>query len=277
MSDDRIPVVIAGGGTVGSAMAAFLADHGIVSLVAEAEATPSIHPRATGLGRRTMEILRQAGLAEQVGALAVDLAGSMGKISAPTLASADLSATPRRHGRTELPPTRQSRLGPVELSASCPQNRLDAVLSSAARKGGAAVVHLTRLRSFSQDDIGVTSVLDCPDGTRSVRSDYLIGADGARSGVRDALEIGTSGPSGLGRPMINVLFHADLDAYTAGRRFAGCDITTPEAPGMLVTVGGATNWIFHTAAESIAGRARQLTPRRCRELIRAAVGIRTST
>ncbi|ASO19980.1 hypothetical protein FHR81_000339 [Actinoalloteichus hoggarensis] len=43
---------------------------------------------------------------------------------------------------------------------------------------------------------------------------------------------------------------------------------------MLVTVDGATTWIFHTAAEPTESGAARFTPRRCRELVRAAVGSR---
>ncbi|MER7288734.1 FAD-dependent monooxygenase, partial [Streptomyces lydicus] len=93
MSETRIPVLIAGGGTVGLAAALFLAHHGVASLVVERQPGPSVHPRATGLGPRTVEFLRQAGLDEAVDAVAVDMsAGNLGKLSAATLAEADLPA-----------------------------------------------------------------------------------------------------------------------------------------------------------------------------------------
>ncbi len=73
MQEIRVPVLIAGGGTVGLSAALFLAHHGIASLVVESQAGPSRHPRATGLGPRTVEFLRETGVEETVGAVAVDM------------------------------------------------------------------------------------------------------------------------------------------------------------------------------------------------------------
>ncbi|MGW8395325.1 FAD-dependent monooxygenase [Streptomyces lydicus] len=281
MDETRIPVLIAGGGTVGLAAALFLAHHGVASLVVERQAGPNVHPRATGLGPRTVELLRQAGLDEAVDAVAIDMsAGSLGKISAGTLADADLPAVAEAVStRPQLGSHLTGRVSPGVLRGTCPQNRLDAVLLPAARERGATVRYATRLVSFEQDDDGITALLDTadatgrPGGRETVRADYLVAADGVRSGVRDALGIATSGPGALGSPMVNILFRADLTAYTHGHSFVTCDITHPDAPGLLVTVDGEKEWIFHAAYDPGAGRgADDFTPARCRALIRAAIG-----
>ncbi len=278
MPETRIPVLIAGGGTVGLAAALFLAHHGVASLVVERQPGPSVHPRATGLGPRTVEFLRQAGLDEAVDAVAIDMsAGNLGKISAGTLAEADLPAVAAAGpAHPQLGPRLTGRVSPGVLRGTCPQNRLDAVLLPAARGRGATVRYATRLVSFEQDDDGITALLDtgdAPGGSETVRADYLVAADGVRSGVRDALGIATSGPGELGSPMVNILFRADLTAYTHGHSFVTCDITHPDAPGLLVTVDGEKEWIFHAAYDPGAGRgADDFTPARCRALIRAAIG-----
>lgn len=269
MSEARVPVLIVGGGSVGLFTAVFLAQHGISALLVEAAAGLSIHPRATGLGPRTMEFLRQAGLADEVDAVAVDMsAGSLGKISGATLAEVDLSAVP------DAPPTRtgwgSGRISPATIRGICAQDRLDQVLAPAATERGATLRYSTRLLSFEQDAEGVTAQLD--DGT-TVRADYLIAADGVRSGVRAALGIGTTGQGALGNPKVSMLFRADLRPYTRGRHFANCDITGPDAPGMLVTVDGAKEWIFHTDYHPENGESvEDFTAERCVDLIRAAVG-----
>ncbi|MFB6437427.1 FAD-dependent monooxygenase [Streptomyces sp. NPDC056411] len=274
-SEQRIPVLIAGGGTVGLSAALFLAHHGVECLAVERQDGPSRHPRATGLGPRTVEFLRETGIAEAVDAVAIDMsAGGLGKISVTTLAEADLPALARAtpaHAR----PGRQrtDRTSPGTLRGTCPQNRLDAVLLSAARDRGATVRHATRLVSFEQDTEGVTALLDGPDGPHTVRADYLLAADGVRSGVRDALGIGASGPGNLGTPMINMLFRADLTPYTRGQSFVICDITHPDAPGILLTIDGDQEWIFHTSYDPDGGEsADDFTPARCRALIRTAIG-----
>ncbi|MEV6875028.1 FAD-dependent monooxygenase [Amycolatopsis sp. NPDC051128] len=261
-------VLIAGGGTVGLSAALFLAHHGVPSLVAERAPGPSAHPRATGLGFRTMEFFRQAGMADDVEAVAVRPSATLGKISARTLATADLPDTPP--ARPNSPNLVASKLSPGTLRGTCPQDRLDSVLLSAARDRGATIAYSTTFVSAEQDDAGVTAVLDGPDGRREVRADYLIAADGGRSELRAALGIGTTGPGALGRPLLNILFRADLTRYTKGLHFANCTITTPESPGMLVTVDAEKDWIFHTELGDEPAEA--FSPERCRALIRAAVG-----
>jgi 2-polyprenyl-6-methoxyphenol hydroxylase-like FAD-dependent oxidoreductase len=262
-------VLIAGGGSVGLFAALLLAHQGVTTHVVEGQPGPSIHPRATGLGPRTLEFRRELGLADAIDAVAVDMSsGSLGKISAATLASLE---------PTDLPgaaPTRAGwpaeRVSPATIHGTCPQHRLDSVVLPAARERGATVRYGTRLLSFEQDADGVTAHLD---NSETIRADYLIAADGVHSGVRKALGIGTSGPGALGNPKMNILFRADLRPYTQGRFFVACDITTPDAPGMFVTVDGAKEWIFHTDYRPEDGRSvEDFTPERCRALIRAAVG-----
>lgn len=268
MTETRVPVLIVGAGSVGLFAAVFLARHGVAAMAVEQASGPSVHPRATGIGPRTMELLRQAGLADAVDALAVDMsAGSLGKISGPTLAAVDLAALP------DAPPTRTGwgspRISPALIRGICAQDRLDTVLAPAAAQLGATLRYSTRVEAIEQDDAGVTARLD--DGT-TVRSEYLIAADGARSGIRDALGIGTTGPGALGNPNMSILFRADLGRYTRGRHFTTCDITGP-VRGMFVTVDGAEDWIFHTDYQPEQGESREgFTEEHCRTLVRAAVG-----
>ncbi|MCZ1008006.1 FAD-dependent monooxygenase [Streptomyces lydicus] len=256
--DARAEVLISGGGSVGLSAAVFLAHHGVRVHLVEREDGLRVHPRATGLGGRTVELLREVQLADEVDAVAVDgSAGSLGKISAETLAAAGLPSRPpgpaRNLATADMPWT------PGTLRGTCPQNRLDAVLLPAARERGAVVEFGVALESFTQDGTGVRARLS--DG-RTVTADYLIAADGARSAVRQALGIATSGPGDLGEPNANILFRADLEPLLGGRSFGLCDITHPEATGMLVTIDGSKEWVFHTS------RSQEPTP----ELIRTALG-----
>ncbi|WP_433731694.1 FAD-dependent oxidoreductase [Nocardia sp. CA-129566] len=265
----RTQVLIVGGGSVGLFTALFLARHGVEALVVEAQPEPSVHPRATGLGPRTLEFLREADVLDAVDAVAVDMSmGNLGKLTATTLIAADLAglpdAAPTRSGwRSDL-------VTPAAIRGTCPQHRLDSVLLPAATQHGAAVRYGTRLLSFDQDADGVTAHLD--DG-HPIRADYLVAADGVHSGVRKALGIGTNGPGALGNPKMNILFHADLRPYTQGRQFVACDITNSNAPGILMTIDGAKEWVFHSDYDPERGEsAEDFTIDRCVELIRAAVG-----
>ncbi|MFF5209922.1 FAD-dependent oxidoreductase [Streptosporangium sp. NPDC000396] len=251
-------VLIVGGGTVGLSAAVFLAHHGVQVHVVEREDGPQIHPRATGMGMRTMEMMREVGLDRAVNAVAVDMsAGNLGKISAETLAAAGLPSLPPGPARAQtnaaMPYT------PGVIRGLCPQNRLDTVLLPAARERGAIVEYGAELVSLEQDGEGVTAHLS--DG-RTIRADYLVAADGVRSRVRSALGITTSGPGNLGEPLTNTLFHADLSELTGGRAFVNCNITHPDAPGLLMTIDNEKEWTFHTGGDV------EPTP----ELIRTALG-----
>jgi putative polyketide hydroxylase len=274
MPPTRVPVLIAGGGTVGLSAAVFLAHHGVAVLVAEREDGPSIHPRATGVSQRTAEFLREVGIEEEANAVAVDMANGLGKISADTLAGADFPALAEAAPTPEEQLARRTGLaGPSVLRGTCPQDRLDRVLLSAARSRGATVRYGNRLLSFDQDEDGVTATLETATGRQVVRADYLVAADGVRSGVREALGIGTSGPGDLGGVRMSILFRADLSAYTKGFPFVGCNITNPRAPGLLVTVDAVNHWIFHADCDPATDRtAEPFTPERCRAVVRAAIG-----
>ncbi|WP_067468040.1 FAD-dependent monooxygenase [Nocardia amamiensis] len=268
MSASKIPVLIVGAGSVGLFAAVFLAHHGVAAQVVERAPGPSIHPRATGIGLRTMEFLREVGLADEVNAAAVHMsAGSRARVSGATLASIDFSsiaAAPTRSGPAS------GLITPATIRGICAQDRLDAVLAPAAAKRGVVIRYSTAVVGLEQDAGGVTARLD--DGT-AVRADYVIAADGVRSGVRAALGIGTSGPGALGNPKMSILFRADLLPYTRGRTFATGEITGSDAPGLLVTVDGAQEWIFHTDYHPEAGQsADDFTDERSRALIRTAVG-----
>ncbi|WP_182885406.1 FAD-dependent oxidoreductase [Microbispora sp. H10885] len=248
-------VLVVGGGSVGLATAVFLSHHGVRTLLVERDEGPRSHPRATGIGVRTVEMLRETGLAGAVDAVALDWsAGALGKARARTLADLAETAPPA----PAVP--RQAPYSPAALRGPCPQNRLDPVLLAAARENGATVSYGTGLVSFTQDEEGVTAVLST--GER-VRARYLVAADGVRSEVRAALGIGLTGPGALTEPGQNILFRADLRELVRGRHFVACEITDPAAPGMLITIDGEKEWVFLT------GLDREPAP----ALIRAATGV----
>ncbi|MEW1923545.1 FAD-dependent monooxygenase [Streptomyces sp. NPDC088360] len=271
MRSENPDVLVVGGSTVGLCTALFLSRAGIRTLVVERRQAPPEHPRAMGIGPRTVEILRAAGIADAVDAQCVDMTGDdLQMFATPTLAEADLDALSR-----QAPPRGDAfgRLTPQTLRGTCPQGRLDQVVADEARAAGARVEFGTELLDFVQDDDGVTARVAGPDGVREIRARYLVAADGARSGVRERLSIATSGPGTLGDPLISVLFRADLTELTHGHTFVVCDITTPKAPGGLLPVDGRTEWIYHFRYAPESGqKAEDFTPQKCAERIREAIG-----
>jgi putative polyketide hydroxylase len=85
-----VPVLIVGGGPVGLCCALFLARQGVSSVLVERHASVSIHPRARALTVRTMELLRELGLEEQVRAAEAALAKSQYMLIVDTLAGKEI-------------------------------------------------------------------------------------------------------------------------------------------------------------------------------------------
>jgi putative polyketide hydroxylase len=268
----EVPVLVVGGGSVGLLAAALLTHHGVPATLVERRSGPSVHPRATGIGARTVEVLRELGLDAAVDAVAVDLRGATGKAVARTvvaMGAGDVVTVPMpaRPSADELETT------PFTLRGVCAQDRLDAVVAADLARRGADLRWSTRLHGIRQDAGGVDVELAGPEGRYSLRCAYVVAADGTHSTVRTALGVGTSGAGDLGKSMINILFHVDLRPHLRGMSFATCTITTPEAPGLLATVDGETNWVFHVACDLDAGeRPEDFTPERCAAIVRAAVG-----
>jgi putative polyketide hydroxylase len=90
-----VPVVIVGAGPVGLCAGLFLARQGIHPLVLERHPGTSNHPRARGVGTRTMELFRELNLEEQVRHAGRDLDQSRGWVTGTSLASMNLAEVPR--------------------------------------------------------------------------------------------------------------------------------------------------------------------------------------
>jgi 2-polyprenyl-6-methoxyphenol hydroxylase-like FAD-dependent oxidoreductase len=282
---DEAEVLIAGGGSVGLAAAVMLASHGMSVHVVEQQPVPSIHPRAGGLGPRTMEILRQLGLADAVRAAGFPPDAGSGRVRAETLAAAGLAAQPRA-ATTAIGDA--SKAFSPEGGVACPQDRLDAVLLDAARARGVRVTYGCALREVQTDAAGLTALVEGP-GTgvvRSIRARYMLAADGASSGIRRQLGIGANGPGPIGARMTNVLFRANLRALTGDHVATIVQTTHPDAPGLLMPTGVADRWIFHVdiaatpssltpsslTPSSSSDPSASLTPERACALIRTAIG-----
>ncbi|MCP2164231.1 FAD-dependent monooxygenase [Goodfellowiella coeruleoviolacea] len=257
----QIPVLIAGGGTVGLATAVFLGHHGVPALVVERRPAPANHPRALGLSPRTLELFREVGLSDVVDTAAVRNA-QLWKADARTVAEIDRSKAPSPGPRPA------DALTPVLARGHYPQDHLDAVLLPAARQRGAAVEYGVAVHAVDQDADGVSVTLS--DG-RVIRADYLVGADGLNSAVRTSLGISTTGPGEIGNIVINILFHADLNGRF-GTMPLMTQISHPDAAGMLLAVG-ERRWVMHVTVPADAGlSAADFTEQRCAEAVRTAIG-----
>ena len=217
MNDIHTPVLIVGGAGCGLSSAIFLARLGVKSWLVERYPTTSPAPKAHYLNQRSMEILREEGIAEQiyaVGTPAENMAsvgwytslGGDGELDRKTIHVMDaFGGGSLREAYESDSPTR---------AANYPQLRLEPLLLEHARTLPAADIHYNHaLESFEQTTDGVVAtILDRSAGTTyKVRAKYMIAADGGRT-VGPELGIAMDGIERL-FDMVTCHFAADLSAY----------------------------------------------------------------
>ncbi len=230
-----IPVLIVGAGPAGLCTSIMLSRLGVRSLVVERHAGTSIHPKATDISLRTMELLRQRGLDHQVREAALD-AWFVQSVRASTLASPEVKVTSLGY-----PDEEESRRLGIVSPAALAQDYFEPILLEAARSyDGAEVRFNTELTTIRQDEASVHATLvdRATNRMTRVRAQYVIGADGISSAVRQAANIAFEGPAQVGT-YISVLFRADLSHLAP----------MPQRGLYMVQWGGHTGLILPTSRD----------------------------
>ncbi len=267
-----VPVVIVGAGPVGLCAGLFLARQGIRPLVLERHPGTSIHPRARGLGARTMELFRELSLEEQVRHAGRDLDQSRGWVAGMSLASMNLAEDPRKFdfsGRLRDQEATRYTPSPGML---CPQHYLEPVLLSAATAAGVDVRFRSEVMGVdATDNDAVVKFRDAQGRTHSLRTSYIIGADGPRSTIRTHCGIAMTGHR-FHRRFVSVYFRADLSPLVEGNEFIGCQLRSPAAEGALYGVDNRHLWLFMKPVRPGESRA-DYPDGRCYDLVRTAIGL----
>ncbi len=175
------PVAIVGAGPAGLVTALELARHGVKCVLLNSERQVSQGSRAIVFTRRSMEILQQVGVAARI----VE------------------QGLPWRFGnsyyrgqcvfRMEAPHSDDDRYFPM---TNIQQQTLEEVLLDACQaqplielRWGNLVVHV------AQGAAGATASVDTPEGPYTLQADWLVAADGGRSGIRTQLGLKLEGAS----------------------------------------------------------------------------------
>lgn len=267
----QIPVLIVGGALVGLSMSLFLAWQGVPSLLVEKHPEPARLPRARGYNARTMELFRALGLEETIRASQSPTAENSGIVRVSSLAASEM---------VFLNEGASTNLSTITPTTSCVigQDQLEPILSEHAKMLGSDVRFNTEMISFEQDEMGVSAIIRELTTKREwrVRAQYLIAADGSRSGIRNSLGIESQGPGTISY-LTDVVFEADLREVLRGRKNYLYYISNPLLPdgqGGLMPLDNDRQWSFGTAFHPESGKRREdLTDEYCIEQIRIAVGI----
>ncbi len=181
MSDQSTHVLVVGAGPAGLTAGCELARRGARVTVLEALARPSQAAKALLVWPAALRIAGSFGLGARARAQGADLRRAVFHSNGRPLASLDLAAAG----------------GPPLLLAQRDTERL---LAEALAGWGAPVRRGARLIGFSQDADRVIARVEQPDGgVRTVRADWLVGADGMDSTVRSCLGVRFPGSSPAGR------------------------------------------------------------------------------
>ncbi len=217
-----------------------------------------------GVTRRTAEIYRREGLLD--GMLRDDASATAEFLSlwSETLTGGE------EWGRIPLPPPtpEASPCRPFH----CPQPRTEQVLMEALHREPLAEVRLGHeVLSWQEQDHGLVLEVRSHEGTISRHeAAWLVAADGAASGIRSKLGIGTDGPGDLGH-FLNVYFHAPYGRNLRGRRALLHQVLNSQMLEFLVSVNGHDLWLMHHFLQP-GEREVDFSSGRLTEIIRAASG-----
>lgn len=193
----RYPVVIVGAGPVGLAAAIELAQSGVPVVVLDDDNTVSVGSRGVCYAKRTLEVLDRLG----VGTPCVDkgVSWNVGRTFFREEEVYNFNLRPQdEHKRPGMINLQQYYLEEYEINRAKELPNLDLRFKN-------------KVVSVNPDGQGATLQVETPDGIYSLETDWLIVADGARSGIRRMMSLEIDGKIFMDRFLIaDVVMKADF-------------------------------------------------------------------
>jgi 3-(3-hydroxy-phenyl)propionate hydroxylase len=201
----RATVAVVGGGPTGLTLALDLANHGIPAVVIEADATVCSGSRAGAFTRRTLEIMDQVGVADEI------VATGLGWNRGWTYYRDTLVAESR------IPDSPEQRF-PATLSQL--QNRIEECLVTRAETlpDRVDIRWHSKVLAVEPGPEGVSLRIGHPHGEYRLDADWVVACDGGRSTVRQALGLELRGERHAGRYAI-IDVRIDTTDFPVGRRW----------------------------------------------------------
>jgi 3-(3-hydroxy-phenyl)propionate hydroxylase len=239
----RHPVVIGGGGPVGMSLALGLANHGVKSVILEADGTVCVGSRAACVSRRSLEII------ERLGALPAFLAKGL-----PWTGGRSFYKTEEVF-RFEMPHDERQKLPPmINLEQYyIEQYLLDAIRRrNEATPGSIDIRWGTELTGFSEDAEGLRLEARNALGSYVLQAQWLVGCDGGQSFVRKSLGLNLEGTAYEGR---YVIIDIELHSTHPTERRAWFD--PPWNPGSTVLMHRQPDDIWRIDYQLRAGQSTE--------------------
>ena len=267
--ESDIPYLVVGAGPVGLTAARLLANAGRRCVVVERRDGPQRNPAAHVVNARTLEIFRQAGF--DMDAIAA--------IAKPPTDAGHVNFVTRLNGELigRLPFERQGD----ECLAHTPlplrnisQHRLEPLMSAeVAALPAVDLRYSTEWVSSTQSADGVTSVIrDFDTGEETaLHSAYLLGADGAGSGIRKWLGVEMIGPTGI-QSFVAIHFRAGLRSSITDRVGVLHFVMDPEAGGTFIAHDIDHEWVYMVPFDPDAEAVDDYPTDRCEQLVHTAIG-----
>ncbi|SON53663.1 Pentachlorophenol 4-monooxygenase [Hartmannibacter diazotrophicus] len=225
-------VLICGAGAAGLTLAIDLARRGISFRLIEKMEDPFRGSRGKGIQPRTQEVFEDLGILDRI--------VSVGGVYPPQRDyRADGSFTDSDVVEHEDPTPAE----PYHLPLMVPQFLTEGVMRERLLELGHRPEFGSELVGFEQDANGVSARLNGKHGDETIRVRWLIGADGGRSFVRRALDIGFPGKtlgiraivadvtlSGLSRDVWHRFVEGDMERQISFCPLAGTDLFQMQGP-----------------------------------------------
>ncbi|WP_018641312.1 FAD-dependent oxidoreductase [Bradyrhizobium huanghuaihaiense] len=250
-------VLIVGGGPCGLMLANELGRRGVSAILVDEKPGTAFNPQANATQARSMEHYRRLGFADEIRreGLPADYPTDVAYFTRYTAYELARFALPSSSRAGELIKGMSGSWSAAELPHRVSQKYVEAVLRRhAERLPGIKLNYGHRLIGYTESDDGIVGEIErLDDGSRfQVRADFLVGADGPRSMVRQALGIVYGGETGaqrdfMGGRMLAVYLRApEFYASVPHAKAWMYNCFNGDRRAFMASVNGRDEFAFHT-------------------------------
>ena len=250
-------VLIVGGGPCGLMLANELGRRGVSAILIDEKPGTAFNPQANATQARSMEHYRRLGFADEIrhAGLPADYPTDVGYFTRYTGYELARFQLPSASRATKLIKGLSGSWSAAELPHRVSQKYVEAVLRRHAEwLSGIRLHYGHRLTGYVERDDGIVADVEAVDGSGAARvhADFLVGADGPRSMVRQSLGISYGGLTGTQRDFMGGRM---LAVYLRSPQFYA-EIPHPKAwmyncfnrdrRAVMAAVNGRDEFAFHT-------------------------------